>query len=185
MTTIFKHADAMRITGASANQLDYWMQADRFLPPHKDAAASGDHRQFATLNVVEVAQAVVLAELLGMSTDRLKALFAAQRKRLNDIPPENRAVAAWTNYVRLVISLREQFGGTDHPTYRQWELDVARTLCRLDDKRLSQRTAEKKLGAPRHAPDRSPGPRQRHAALARWWKAPRCQPMIPGLPHRG
>ena len=68
--TTFKLANVLRITGATASQLDYWMRLG-LIVPWKDAISSGDHRLFSMVNVIEVATALWLS-VLGMSTDRIK-----------------------------------------------------------------------------------------------------------------
>lgn len=48
--------------------------------PQKEASLSGDRNKFSLLNIVEVAQAAELSDVLGMSTDRMKS--AAHRQQL-------------------------------------------------------------------------------------------------------
>jgi DNA-binding transcriptional MerR regulator len=126
---IFKLADLLRSTGATSSQLDYWLRLG-LIVPLKEATSSGDHRQFSILNVIQVAMALWLS-VLGMSTDRMKQVFANHRKTLTQVPDEQQAVQAWLQYVEMVRAGATLIGLTDDPAFKSWEREVATVMRRF------------------------------------------------------
>jgi DNA-binding transcriptional MerR regulator len=132
VSILFKHADLIRDTGATASQLDYWMRLGLTVP-HKDATSSGDHRLFDIRNVIDVALAVWLSTL-GMSTDRMGQVFALQRKTMARVPVQRRVVQAWMQYVHMVRAGAQLIGLTDDPAFQEWERGVEVAVRRLTKK---------------------------------------------------
>jgi len=115
----FKLAELLSLSGATANQVQYWLR-EGWIVPLKDAKSSGDHREFSLQNVVEATLATWAVQFI--TTKQVKILFATLQQSLAPIPDELRASAVFIRYVEIVDATVKVVG--EGPNYREWRAEV-------------------------------------------------------------
>jgi DNA-binding transcriptional MerR regulator len=86
--TAFSSGDAVKLTGISFRDLDYWARRKFLVPSIKKAKGTGTNRQYSLHDLIALCVAIRLRKI-GMETKSIRRVVRFLQSKEGAIPPDN------------------------------------------------------------------------------------------------